>query len=92
MDLSKLEELPLAIGMIFSELREVKEELRQLKSQKEPSSKLLTTKELAAEIGVSQWKVREMTSEKTIPHKRAGSRYLYNLNEVLKSINVGKRR
>jgi excisionase family DNA binding protein len=53
---------------------------------------LLSTKEIAAELGVSQWKIREMTAEKTIPHKRAGAKYLYSLNEVLKSINVSKRR
>ncbi|WP_343566298.1 helix-turn-helix domain-containing protein [Sphingobacterium sp.] len=87
-----LEEIPLAIGMIFSELREVKKELELLKSQKEPSTRLLSTKEIAAELGVSQWKIREMTAEKTIPHKRAGAKYLYSLNEVLKSINVSKRR
>lgn len=87
-----MEEMPLAIGMIFSELREVKKELEYLKAQREPTNRLLSTKEIAKELGVSQWKVREMTAEKTIPHKRAGSKYLYSLNEVLKSINVSKRK
>lgn len=87
-----IEEMPLAIGMIFSELRELRKELATLKADKEPVNKLLSTKELAQEIGLSQWKIREMTAEKTIPHKRAGTRYLYNLNEVLKSLNVNKRK
>lgn len=78
-----------------SEIRELKSVIMGFEKYFEATvstEKFISKKELAKRLGISEWKVTEMTREKTIPHQRAGTRYLYNYQQVLKSIGVKQRK
>ncbi len=57
----------------------------------DPQPRLLSCNELAEKLGVSRAKIMSMTVEKTIPHLRAGSRYLFDYDHVKEAIKVGVR-
>lgn len=57
----------------------------------DPQPRLFSSDELVEKLGVSKSKSMSMTVEKTIPHLRAGSRYLFDYENVKDAIKVGVR-
>lgn len=53
--------------------------------------KMFSSKELAQFLRISQSKVINMAIEKTIPHYRAGNRYIFDFEQVMESIRVRER-
>lgn len=54
-------------------------------------SKILTEKELAAELGLSPWTVRGMRLKEACPHFTVGGRIFYRKESVLEWITAKER-
>lgn len=85
------EQLAYEMALLTTEIRGIRVDLDKLLI-KVDTDRLLSANELSKRLGVSVNKIMAMTKEKTIPHMRAGSRYLFKYNEVLKSIEVKPRK
>lgn len=82
------ETLPSAVGLILSEVVEIKKILINDKSTNEPAIKRLSSNDaikFIKEQGVpfSKSKLYKLTSEKTIPHEKFGVRVLFRQDKLL---------
>ena len=56
------------------------------------NKQVLTEKELASELGLSQWTIRRMRLQEGCPHFTVGSRVFYRLESVLSWISEREER
>ncbi|WP_099368106.1 helix-turn-helix domain-containing protein [Sphingobacterium sp. 1.A.4] len=91
MNETTLDNLVFEVALLTSEIRGIRKDLDVIIS-KNDTSNMISANELSKRLGLSVAKVMSMAKEKTIPHKKAGSRYLFNYNEALKSLEVKQRK